>query len=303
VLILCSAGYGISGLVEAFIGYWQAIFFAEAIFVGLLAVLLIFVPLHGHRERAEAPTELKDMDTELKDVDNSSVIKHSSDEPPVVNEQPSDTPLDEEPSLSYSNDAPQTDMQESEIPPPQQQYNMITVLKPLATNPIYISIVAVSAQCSGVLGALVFWAPTYILRRLEAFDYSEETRTTIANLGFSIIIVITSIFGTALGGVLLDKTGGAVGNRGIARALFWCTGYLAIAFPFGLCAFMIESLPVWLFFGLLGCSIFFLMMVTSPFQCALVSCLPSELRNFGMSYQIFFLHAFGDFPSPFLFGT
>jgi hypothetical protein len=33
------------------------------------------------------------------------------------------------------------------------------------------------------------------------------------------------------------------------------------------------------------------------------SCVPAELRHFANSYQIFFLHVFGDLPSPILFGV
>jgi MFS family permease len=286
-----AAGYGVSGLVETLIGYWQIIFFGEATFVILLAVFMIFVPLHGHRERnanisVQEPTVV--VESAFADDEEESEIKDNTSQ----NEIQSTSDVDdlERPNIDQISNAT-------------EQKNVITVLKPLAKNVIYVSIVATSTQYFGVLGALVFWTPTYMLKRLEAFDYSEDLRITLANLGFSIIIIITSIFGTGLGGIILDKTGGVIGWRGVARALFFCMGYLAAAIPFGLCVFLIESMSAVLLFALLGIGVFFLMMMTSPFQCALVACLPTELRHFGMSYQIFFLHLLGDFPSPFLFGV
>lgn len=270
----------------AYIGYWQLIFFVQAIIVAVFAVFMVFVPLHGHRERMAEVSQIPGTFSELQETD--------------IPEDTEDITLETDPTPSeVVTDAPPV---EEELAPP-KKYNVFTVLVPLAKNVIYVSIVATSTQYFGVLGALVFWAPTYIEDRLLSYDLSKETRITLSNLGFSAIIIVCSIIGTAIGGILLDKTGGSTGYKGIARALFWSLGYLALAFPVGLLVYLIDALPVWLMFTLLGIAILFLMMLTSPFQCALVSALPQELRHFGMSYQIFFLHALGDFPSPFLFGV
>ncbi|KAL0482053.1 sphingolipid transporter [Acrasis kona] len=281
-------GYAVTGLFDKVTGYWQLVFFCESLLLFIMATLMIFIPLHDHvcnkqqlgpvvEQVTTAAVDSAFMgDEELdKDVTKQNFNKNDDD--------------GEEPNSPASDN--------------HVTYNVATVLVPLVKNFTYVCIVAGSTQYYGVLGALVFWAPTYINYRLEAYDMQQDNRDLVANLGFSAIIIVCSIFGSIIGGVLLDLSGGPAGYKGVSKALFWCCGYLFIALPVGLCVFLIEPINLFVFFLLFGSSIFLLMLLSSPFQCAVVCCLPENLRHFGSGYQIFFLHALGDFPSPFLFGV
>jgi hypothetical protein len=101
---------------------------------------------------------------------------------------------------------------------------------------------------------------------------SQELRIVLANFGFSAIVLLSSVFGTTIGGFLADKTGSSVGMLGTARSMFWCALYCALSVPFGLCVFLIPGLPIYVFFILLALATFFLICLTAPFQYAAIRC-------------------------------
>jgi amino acid permease len=69
-----------------------------------------------------------------------------------------------------------------------------------------MSIVAVSCIYGAIVGALTFWCPTYLAERLTQYTWlSEKAQYLLANIGFAVIVLISSICGTGLGAILLDK--------------------------------------------------------------------------------------------------
>ncbi len=128
-----------------------------------------------------------------------------------------------------------------------------------------------SAIYGAILGALTFWAPSYIMQRLASFEeLSESTRKLIANMGFSLIVLISSIVATGLGGFLLDKTGGPLGWRGVGRALFWCAIYITIGSPLGIIVFTVLNMHYIGVFIIFFFAIFFVLCIATPFQVALI---------------------------------
>jgi Na+/phosphate symporter len=148
-------------------------------------------------------------------------------------------------------------------------YGVFTSLIPLVKNPVYVSIVVLTCIYGAIIGALTFWCPSYLQMRLKRYGYSQEDTARISNIGFGIIVVLGSTVGTTLGAVALDKSGGATGWKGVARALFWCGVFVTIALPFGYVSFLMEEIPMMAMFTIFFFGVFFVLCITSPFQVAL----------------------------------
>jgi hypothetical protein len=213
---------------------WQNVFFGEALFVFLCAILCYFVPMHGYQINYSI-----DPDSEVKPEMN-------------INEHDSEFEF----------------MQKKGMIKP-KPHSVISAIFPLLKNPVYVSIVALTCIYGAILGALTFWCPSYLQMRLKKYNYSTEEITRISNIGFAIIVVLGSTFGTTLGAVLLDKTGGATGWMGVARALFWCGTFVTIALPFGYVSFLVIDIPMVAMFIIFFFGVFFVLCITSPFQVAL----------------------------------
>jgi MFS family permease len=253
-----AAGYGTSGLIVSLTRWWQAIFFAESIIVFLLGTLCYWVPFHGYK---------------IKQDDVLITINHVEEVIPVS--------LSMDVSMSTFADTPDLKTDTSCTPtetthlatkknvPQKHVHSILTAIPPLAKNPVYVSIVAVSIVYGAIVGALTFWCPSYLLQRLQKFPMTEQARTQLANLGFAVIVLVSSIGGTALGAIALDKSGGAVGWRGVMRAMFWSVLFIGIALPFGYIVFLIEDMNLYLMFSIFFIGIFFVLCIASPFQVAL----------------------------------
>jgi MFS family permease len=288
-------GYGVSGAIEAYVSYWQLIFFLEAGIMFVLTTICVFTPLHGYvKEESTEPEELTAV---------------SSWQPAAFM---NDVQLFEDMNAVGNIDAeeikPDTVVPDDGSPVPPQpvqkkkKITLFTSLPLLFKNAVYVCIVVISAIYGSIVGALTFWAPSYIILRLQNFDMTDETRTMIANMGFSAIVLVSSIVATSVGGFLLDKSGGPTGWRGVARSLFWSAGYISFGAPLGVVVFTVLSMHYIVVFIVFFFAIFFVMCIATPFQVALMNSVQPDLRHFANSYQIFFLHAFGDLPSPFIVG-
>lgn len=105
--------------------------------------------------------------------------------------------------------------------------------------------------------------------RLSKYGLSSDDIVRYSNMGFAIVVVVGSVFGTTLGAIALDKTGGATGWIGVSRALFWCGAFITIAVPFGYISFLVEEIPMMAMFTIFFFGVFFVLCITSPFQVAL----------------------------------
>ncbi|KAL0487637.1 sphingolipid transporter SPNS1 [Acrasis kona] len=277
-----ASGYGFCGVLVDLTRNWQIIFYLESAVALTMAYLCLYTPFHGYKrlllKQAKAPA------VEFPSVALPDITMPHQEE--AVSE------LSESTSIISHKDKPIIHSVTSAIPP-------------LVKNPVYLSIVAVSVIYGAIVGALTFWCPTYLQERLSVYDISEANINKLSNLGFGAIVFISSVFGTALGALVLDKSGGAVGWRGVMRAMYQSFLYISIALPFGFVVFIIRDgalLNVYGLFALFLIAMFFVLCIAAPFQVALNNCVPPELRHFANAYQTFLLHALGDFPSPTIFG-
>jgi MFS family permease len=235
-------GYGVTGGVLAVTKHWGIIFFVEAVIVTSLAVLCWFVPMHGYDSNEPEPVSI----TEI--VPSTEVSMLSS------------------PSSDVESSTVTTTKKKKEKPP-----TLLGAIWPLFTNPVYVGIVLYSNLNGAILGALTFWCPSYFLHRLASQDLSVAMQLTLANLGFAVIVLVASIVGTAVGSIIVDKTGGVIGWKGIAKALFISTVFVLLAIPWLYIGFFFESMHWVVLFILCFGGVFFLMATTSPFQVALIA--------------------------------
>jgi len=297
-------GYGVSGIVMAYIDYWQLVFYVEGVIMFCLTTLCMFVPLHDYAKRVnpDHPDNQPEEEGVLSMVASWKTIQSG-----FVN----DVQLFEDMNAEGNIDTDEVIVEPGTVAPTSpkrsgirgKRVTLLGAFKLLIKNPVYVSIVVISCIYGAIIGALTFWAPSYILYRLRDYEMSEETRLIAANMGFSAIVLVSSIVATGVGGFLLDKSGGPTGWKGVSRSLFWCVFYISLGAPFGLVVFLATNLHYIAVFIVFFLAIFFIFCIVSPFQVALINSVEPELRHFANSYQILFLHAFGDLPSPFIVGV
>ena len=149
-----------------------------------------------------------------------------------------------------------------------------------------------------VFGAL----SVYVLPFLSSHPlYPLKSSTASVYLGS--VTVLTGMIGTATGSFILDRVlGGSEGKHGLARCHLLNSICVLLAFPCGLCAFFVAK-SYKSFFAFLALAEFFVFMATAPINAATLSSAPAmNVRTLAVSLSIFFIHCFGDFPSPIVVG-
>eukprot|EP01102_Stenamoeba_stenopodia_P010583 TRINITY_DN3210_c0_g1_i2.p1 TRINITY_DN3210_c0_g1~~TRINITY_DN3210_c0_g1_i2.p1 ORF type:complete len:544 (-),score=119.94 TRINITY_DN3210_c0_g1_i2:346-1935(-) len=164
----------------------------------------------------------------------------------------------------------------------------------LVKNSCYVCTVLGYSSFIFVVGALSYWCTNYLEEQLHMDPFW-------AGLGVGIVTIFSGLFGTAFGGLLLDRLGGSQGKEGATRALKLAFICACVCFPTALFAFLVD--PIWLFFLLVVPAEFFLFASTAPINGALLSIVSDDQRSFAMGVCIFVIHLIGDFPSPILVGA
>ncbi len=174
---------------------------------------------------------------------------------------------------------------------------VLEAIAPLARIPLYRRAVAGYAAYTFALGALGFWAPTFLYRRygmaLAAANIVSGGATVIGGAG-----------GTALGGMWADRIARRrkhpTESGGVRDDLRISAIGCAVAVPLAVASLFAPSAAscIVVFFG---CEIA-LFLSTSPINAALLHSVPSDIRASAMAVSIFAIHLFGDLWSPPLVG-
>mmetsp|Transcript_11756 Transcript_11756/g.16314 ORF Transcript_11756/g.16314 Transcript_11756/m.16314 type:complete len:479 (-) Transcript_11756:39-1475(-) len=234
---------------------WRYNFFLEAILMFPLAILCFFIPRSSDVVLLHDEKSAEEGSQKYKKVEDT--------EEGTVISQPTEVP--------------------------------ITVgLKQLATNARYDLIVFGTAAWVGVIGALSFWLPDFLV------DYLDVSLAT-ANTGVGAVTVISGLLGNFFGGYLLDRLGGGIGEEGVARSLKISLLFTLAALPFAYGALMFKN-AVGLFVTL-GVAELLLFINQTPISVVVITIVPTELRSLAMGMNIFCIHLFGDLPSPTLVGV
>ena len=267
-------GYGVSGVFATYVD-WSLVFIIEGIAIIPFALLMLVVPPSEEYRKARLEKESKDRLVN----ENNSLIDETQ-------------PLEGQATPS---DMSETTSQAGEVNEEKDRtYNIFQAIYALLTNSVYLFALLGYTMYTFVVGALAFWGPSLVSKTLHI---PNDT----ASLAFSGISVVTGIFGSMTGGLILDKIGGSTGMSGCSRSLLLCAIFIGLSIPIGYGAFT-TRIPA-LYFTLLFIAEFFVFCITSPINVAFLSVVSTNLRNYSMSFQIFVIHALGDFPSPYAMGA
>ena len=139
------------------------------------------------------------------------------------------------------------------------------------------------------LGAFAFWGPSFL-------EKVHGRSTTAAGNFFGLVLVVTGLVGTVLGG--LAATGWQKRNPGGYAWLLSISALLAVPSSFG--AFLAANTSVAM--ALLALSMFLLFLPTGPINTLIIESVPVNLRASAMALSIFMIHLFGDMWSPEIVG-
>jgi sugar phosphate permease len=137
------------------------------------------------------------------------------------------------------------------------------------------------------MGGIAVWMPYYLEHRPGVHHFPTTT--------FGVVLLITGLLGTLLGGVAGDK----LRNR-FAGSYFLVSGSaMAIGFPV-VWAMTNAAFPwIWVYIFIACFCLFF---NTAPANTILANVTHPAMRAAGYALNILFIHAFGDVLSPFVIG-
>jgi MFS family permease len=140
------------------------------------------------------------------------------------------------------------------------------------------------------LGGFAAWAPSYLYRQLH-MDLE------VANFWFGLVLVVTGLLATFVGGQVGDRWPGE--NRARAN-LRVCAVTTMISVPFAIGCFLAKTPTA--FFASIAVAEFAIFMATSPINVVILQGVPVSLRASAMALSIFAIHLLGDLISPPLIG-
>jgi len=174
-----------------------------------------------------------------------------------------------------------------------KKFEILESMSIMLTNIRFLMVVFGYAAFTFVLGALTFWATEYVVMNLDL-------PLTIASSGVGGVTIFTGFIGTAAGGFILDRVGGAITDMSAAKALRLSAIAIIIATPLAYMAFyFFNPIP---FFICVTIAQLLMFTTISPINSSILTIAPKELRAMAMALTIFIIHALGDFPSPIIVG-
>jgi MFS family permease len=166
----------------------------------------------------------------------------------------------------------------------------------LMKNPNFLLIVCGNSMNTFGTGAIAVWIITMMV------EGPLEMSALSASLLFGGTVAVCGIAGAVFGGFVVDRLGGSHGAVGVRRCCLITAGCVLTCVPCGLIALGLQaSFGVFLPFFVVSC--FFLFAINAPSFAALLSSVPSNLRTYAVTFNIFFIHLLGDVPSPVIAGA
>jgi predicted MFS family arabinose efflux permease len=162
-------------------------------------------------------------------------------------------------------------------------------LRALAERRSYLYNTAAQAIFTFTLGGMALWVPTFL-------SQERDIPLATANNWFGILLVISGISGTLVGG----HVGDALARRFRSAHFTFSAVATLLAVPF--ISVAIHSHSQWVLWPCTFIGLFLLFLITGPLQAAMMNVLPSNLRGRGVAVYTVVIHAFGDALSPPLMG-
>jgi MFS family permease len=156
--------------------------------------------------------------------------------------------------------------------------------------PLYRDTVLGYTAQTFALGGFAAWAPKYLYRTLGL-----DLKT--ADYWFGLVLVVSGLFATFVGGQLGDRWPGEDRARANLRV---CAISTAVSVPCAtLCLLASSSFG---FFAAIAAAEFAIFLSTSPINAVILGSVPNALRASAMAASIFAIHLLGDMISPPLIG-
>jgi MFS family permease len=137
------------------------------------------------------------------------------------------------------------------------------------------------------MGGIAVWMPYYLEHRPGLHRFPTTT--------FGVILVVTGLLGTLLGGIAGDKLRNRFGG-----SYFLISG-IAMLIGFPVVLMMTKAAFPWIW-ACIFVACFCLFFNTAPANTILANVAHPDIRATGYALNILFIHAFGDVPSPFVIG-
>eukprot|EP00299_Pterocystis_sp_00344_P005065 c16391_g1_i1.p1 GENE.c16391_g1_i1~~c16391_g1_i1.p1 ORF type:complete len:389 (-),score=87.39 c16391_g1_i1:9-1175(-) len=171
----------------------------------------------------------------------------------------------------------------------------------LITNRLYVLIVLGYATQTFFVGAAAVFGVEYISK---VYGFSKGK----AGITFGLITGSTGLFGSAIGGYILDRTkpqaGGDAKTHTIEmliaahRLMIVCS---VVTAPAAVVGFLMGN--VWAFVGLLFVGELGVFMMIGPINSSIIWCLPIALQPTGVAMNTLAIHLLGDALSPIVIGA
>ncbi|OMJ86184.1 hypothetical protein SteCoe_12318 [Stentor coeruleus] len=184
----------------------------------------------------------------------------------------------------------------------------------LLKNYLFVSLCLGYAAYQFTVGGAGYWGPDFVE---SYYDVSAGTSSTFVG----IITVLSGLIGTAIGSISVMRSTkkyelycerGQLSKENlefiiVEKCCFLLPVSISFALAIGILSLLASSWVsspgnVITFLVLFGVSELFLFIITSPISMATMNCVPSHLRGQANALTVFFMHIFGDFPSPSIIG-
>src|SRR5262249_51778486 len=177
----------------------------------------------------------------------------------------------------------------SEAPPRRAQKKDYLIL--LRTPSYLLDTLGMTAMVFA-MGGVGFWMPDFI----HKYGYDEKGDLGTINLTFGVIVVVSGLAATLLGGIAGDKL-----RARFPGSYFLVSGAaMLIGFPFSI-AMITAPFPLAWVFVFLAC--FCLFFNTGPTNTILANVTHPSIRATGFALNILIIHALGDAVSPLVLGA
>jgi MFS family permease len=140
-----------------------------------------------------------------------------------------------------------------------------------------------------VQGGIAFWIPRYVSQNRGQSDLAQ------ANLNFGIIVVVSGLFSTLLGGWVADRLRG----RFPGSYLLVSGWSVLLAFPLMLAVVFVDFPYAW---GFIFLAVFFMFFNTGPINTVIANVIHPSVRASAFALNILVIHLFGDASSPKIMG-
>ena len=274
-----AAGIAVNGVISTMtfgsMEGWRAGFFIELIPMAILLVLLLMVP----REYNVRP---EDRGEEAAATIGAALRKYFTDR---YGGDQADALMSDSMDAQAAGEADVKTM--SHVP-------ILTALKMLLCNVNFLLLSFGYAAYSFVLGAMSFFAISMLTQ--SDMDVSPITASLLLGATTSVIGLVASV----VGGGLVDRFGGSKGWAGVYKCCVLLAACMALSAVLGFIALSMSNFIA--FASIFVFTTWWLFIVTSPINCALLTVVPDNIRPYSVALAILIMHAAGDFPSPPLVG-